>query len=235
MRAGAGRLRLGMGIDWTIKVSDVLTSVTIIVSVVALLLSLGKDRDAKAAERANQVRGVAAAAISKLDRWQALKLSLFQEMQPTFIELSESLADKYDVQSVRDQFWKRVNLVRTNIAQKVLDEQLGTAYADLLSHFPAARSKFTGAFAKLSDVESAVMDNYLAESEQAILSLEGQKKTYLTPVLGNALRRVATEEHNKLRAETESAIAPVRDYLFNVISLSDEQILDLSRVFPKTQ
>jgi hypothetical protein len=218
-----------MNIDWTIKVSDVLTSVTIVVSVVALLLSLAKDRDAKAAERANQIRGAAAVAISKLDRWQALQLSLFQEMQPVFIELSDSLAEKYDVQRVRDQFWKRANVVRTNIAQKVLDEQLGTAYSDLLSHFPAARQKFTGAFAQLSDVEAAIMDDYLARSEQAILALEGKQKTYTTPILGNALRQAATEDRNQLQAKTETVIAPVREYLFGVISLGEDQILGVSR------
>lgn len=219
-------------IDWTIKASDVLTSVTIIVSVVALLLSLARDRDAKAAVQASQVRAAAAVAISKLDRWQALKLSLFQELQPAFVELSEALAQKYDVANVRDQFWKRVNSVRTNIAQKVLDEQLGTAYSDLLSHFPAARQTFTKAFSDLSAVESVVIDDYLARSEQEILALDDQKKTYRTPILGNALRKVATENSNKLRTQTEAVIVPVREFLFNVISLNDKEISGAARIAP---
>lgn len=217
-------------IEWTIKISDVLTSVTIIVSVVALLLSLAKDRAAKAAGQADRVRAAAAVAISKLDRWQALQVSLYQELQPGFVELSESLAEKYDVQHIRDQFWKRVNFARTNITQKVLDEQLGTAYSDLLSHFPAARRTFTDAFAKLSGVESAVTKSYLAKSEKAILSLEGKQKTYTTPTLGKALRKAATEHSDELLAKTEAVIAPVREFLFHVISLADTEILAASRV-----
>jgi hypothetical protein len=74
------------------------------------------------------------------------------------------------------------------------------------------------------------MEDYLAKSEQAILSLDGKQKTYTTPTLGNALRQVAAEDRNKLRAETESVIKPVREYLFGVISLADSQILGASRV-----
>ena len=76
------------------------------------------------------------------------------------------------------------------------------------------------------------MDDYFAESEQAILALEGKQKTYTTPALGNALRQVATKERNKLRAETESVIVPVREYLFSVISLADTQIVGASRLEP---
>jgi hypothetical protein len=218
-----------VSIDWTIKVSDVLTSVTIIVSVVALLLSLAKDRDTKAAEQANRVRTAAATAISKLDRWQALQLSFYQELQPAFVELSELLAEQYDVQHVRDQLWKRANSARTGIAQKVLDEQLGTAYSDLLSHFPAARLKFTDAFAQLSVIESTVMESYLADSEQAILSLQDKQKIYTTTTLGNALRQAASKHRNELQTRTDAVIAPVREYLFHVISLPDSKIIGTSR------
>lgn len=224
-----------ISIDWTIKISDLLTSVTIIVSVVALLLSLSKDRSTKIAEQADQVRIAAAVAMSKLDRWQALQLSLYQELQPTFVELSELLAEKFDVQHVRDEFWKRVNSARTNIAQKVLDEQLGISYSNLLSHFPAARRKFTDAFARLSAVESSVMESYLAQSEQAILALDGTQKIYTTPTLGNVLRQAAAEHSDELRAKTEHIIEPVREYLFNVISLADVEILSASRVTTNRQ
>jgi hypothetical protein len=73
-----------------------------------------------------------------------------------------------------------------DVAKKVLDEQLGTAYSELLSHLPAARRTFTDAFAQLSVVESDVTTSYLARSEQAIVNLEGKQKTYTTSTLGNA-------------------------------------------------
>jgi len=164
-------------LDWSIKVGDLLTSITIAVSVIALLVSWSKDREAKLTEQANRVRAAAATAIAKLDRWQALQLSMYRELQPTYVEMSELLADCDDVQRVRDQFWKRVNVERTRIAQKVLEEQLGTAYSDLLSHFPAARDKFTDAFVKLGAVESAVTENYLGASDVPSCLWKANKKT----------------------------------------------------------
>ena len=217
-------------LDWSIKVSDLLTSITIVVSVIALLISWSKDREAKLTEQANRVRGMAAAtAIAKLDRWQALQLSMYRELQPTYVEMSELLADRYDVQRVRDQFWKRVNVERTRIAQKVLEEQLGTGYSDLLSHFPAARDKFTDAFVKVSAVESEVAENYLGASERAILSLEGTQKDYMTPILGNTLRQAAATHSVSLQTKSEAIIGPVREYLFKVISLPDSELISASR------
>jgi hypothetical protein len=220
---------MNVQIDWAIKVGDLLTSATIIVSVVAMLLSLSKDRAARASEQANRVRSAAAVALSKLDRWQALQLSLYQELQPAYVEMSEVLGKKYDVDYVRDQFWKKVNTERTRIAQKVVDEQLGTAYADLISHFPAARAKFTDAYARLNGIEDKITNDYLGESEIEITQLEGRQRTYTTPMLGNALRRVAETYRTNLKDQSEAVIAPVREYLFNVIALPDDQIIRASR------
>jgi hypothetical protein len=216
-------------LDWTIKVSDILTSVTLIVSVVALLHSLEQDRDAKITEQAGRIRAAAAIGISKLDRWQALQLSMYQELQPGFIELSEQMMKRYDVQRVRDELWKKVNATRTLISQKVLDEQLGTAYSDLLSHFPAARSKFTEAFAKLSAIESSTTEDFLGASEDRILALEGQQKDYTTPTLGNALRESASTYSVQLKTRSEAVIFPVREYLFGVISQPDSAIVAASK------
>lgn len=135
------------------KVSDVLTSLTIVVSVVALLIAWSKDRTVRQTEQADRVRAAAAKALTKLDRWQALQLSVYQELQPIFVETSEALQQKYDIVKVRDQLWKAINAERTRIASKILEEQIETAYADLLSHFPAARAKFVDAFTNLSDIE----------------------------------------------------------------------------------
>jgi hypothetical protein len=220
---------MSLQLDNSVKVGDILTSLTIFISVIALLLSLAKDRDTKAAEQANKVRRAAADALAKLDRWQGVQLSLYQALQPTFVELSEVLAKNYDVVNVRDLFWKKVNIERTRVAKQVFDEQLGTAYTDLLSHFPAARGKFVEAFAKLSEVEDGVTQSFLADSEQSILSLKDEQTTYTTPVLGNALRLHAIRRTTDLRTKSEAIIAPVREYLFSVIALEDKNIVDVSR------
>lgn len=212
-------------LDKTIKAGDILTSLTIAISVIALLLSLAKDRNSRTVDQANKIRTAAASAIINLDRWQSVQVSMFQELQPTFVELSEGLAQKYDVIGVRDKFWRQVNAERTRIARQVLQEQLGTAYLDILAHFPAARTQYADSFAQLATVEDEVSNAFLAASEQAILSLKGKKVTYQTAHLGNALRAEALKSVSDLKARSETVIAPVRKYLLSVIALPDDEIV----------
>lgn len=216
-------------VNWSIKVRDVLTILTIAISVIALLVSWSKDRAAQQADRANRVRAAAAEVLTKLDRWQALQLSFYQELQPTFVEASEQLQKQHDIVFVRDQLWKNINAQRARIASKIIDEQLETGYANLLSHFPAARAKFTETYEKLTAIEEANTMNFLAASEQDVFAFEGQQKHYTTAMLGNALRKTATQYRSQLRQETQGVIQPMREYLFNVISKTDDEILGAAR------
>ena len=215
--------------DNTIKAGDILTSLTIALSVIALVLSLAKDREIKTADQGNKIRSAAASAIVKLDRWQSVQLSLYQELQPSFVETSELLAQKYDVVVARDKFWRQVNEERTQISHQVLKEQLGTAYLDILSHFPAARVKYVEAFTKLAAVEDEVSNEFLGGSEQEILNLEDKQANYQTAVLGNALRAQAKKSSSELKKKSEDVIAPLRNYLLKVIELPDEKIINASR------
>jgi hypothetical protein len=216
-------------IDWSIKVRDVLTILTIAVSVIALVYSWSRDTAAEQADRANRVRAAAADVLTKLDRWQALQLSLYQELQPTFVETSEQLKNRYDVYAVRDQLYKNITAQRTRIVSKILEEHLETAYVELLTHFPAAREKFTKTYAKLTAIEEANTLNFLGATEADVLGFEGRQEQYYTAMLGNALRESAKRYSSELRKGSEEVLQPMREYLFMVISLKDDEILSAAR------
>ena len=220
---------MSLRFDKTIKAGDVLTSLTVTISVITLVLSLAKDRSSRTIDQANRVRSAAASAIVKLDRWQGVQLSLYQELQPLFVELSEGLATKYDVVGTRDKFWRQVNAERIRIARQVLEEQLGTAYLDIVAHFPAARERYVDAFAGLAKVEDEVSNEFLGEAERAILALGDKEATYQTAQLGNALRERALRSASTLKARSEEVIAPIRRFLLSVIALPDDTIVNSSR------
>jgi hypothetical protein len=69
-----------MHVEWSVKFGDVLASLTIVVSVVALLISWSKDRAVEERAQADRIRSAVAKGVAKLDRWQALHESLFQEL-----------------------------------------------------------------------------------------------------------------------------------------------------------
>jgi hypothetical protein len=217
-----------MQLDWNIKVGDILTSITIIVSVAALIVTWTKDRTARETAQANAVRAAAASTMTQLDRWQSLNLSLYQEMQPEFITTSEMLSEHYDVIRARDYLWKTISNQIIEINRKVLNEKISTSYVDLLAYFPDTRSQFIDLFSKLNAIEERISESFLEKSQQDILGFEGKEKNYTSAMLGNALRTTAARHKDELITETTKAIGPVKEFLFGVIAKSNEQILNAS-------
>jgi hypothetical protein len=218
-----------MILDWTIKVGDILTSFTIIVSVSALIISWSKDRTARKSEQAIRVRTAAAKTLTKLDRWQILHLSLYNILQPTFVETSELFQKEFNVVETRDHLWKVINTQRTHISAKVLEEEIETAYVDLLSHFPTARNLFIDAIEQLNNLEDNVTGHFLEKSQEDVISFKDKIELYTTAMLGNALRYTARQSSEELQKGSNKIIQPIREFLFNIIGKSDKEILRVSR------
>lgn len=215
-------------LDSTLKVSDILVLLTILVSVATVTMSWSRDRAAREKEQADSVRAAAAQALTKLDRWQALYLSVFLELQPDYVETSELLAKEFNVTKARDHLWKTINSRMAKVDARVIDEQLKTAYVDVLAHFPALRGPFIGAFEKL---EPALQRRWglLEKTQHAVLAFEGKQASYTTAQLGNALRAEAARVQAQFKSDTEAVIAPVRDLLFDIIAKSDAELLHAAR------
>ncbi|WP_089725882.1 hypothetical protein [Candidatus Thiosymbion oneisti] len=218
-----------MQLDWTIKIGDILTSFTIIVSVAALVITWTKDQDTRETQQANLVRSAAASVITKLDRWQALQLSLYQKLQPEFVITSEKLGEEYDIIEVRDYLWKTISNKRIQIFSKVLEEQITTSYIDLLAYFPDTRRKLLDLFQELNEIEERISSSFLGQSQQNILAFEGKEANYTSAMLGNALRSTAAQHKEEFIRKTSHVIAPVKAFLFDVIAKSNKQILHASR------
>jgi hypothetical protein len=222
-----------MIIERSIKVGDILTSLTILVSICALIISLSKDRLTKEKEQADKVRAAAAKALIQLDRWQYLNLSIYQELQPTFVETSEMLCDDFDVIKARDYLWKAINSQRTRIASKILDEKIMTAYVDLLSHFPASRNYFLKVFEELRLLEEDVSGRFIEASQKDVMFFEGkEQKNYTSAILGNMLRTTAMKHKKEFVEKYTENVRSVRQFLFDVIVMSDKELLYSNRVLP---
>jgi hypothetical protein len=220
---------MSLSFEKTIKAGDLLTSVTVIVSVLTLVNTLSRDRTARESEQAIKVRTTAAAAVTRLDRWQALQVSRYNELQLTAIELSELFQEKRDAILTRDALWKKVVESRSRVARQILDEQLGTGYSDLIAYFPAARPKYIAAFAELAKVEEQNTGDFLSEAEQAIINLRRANSTHQTADLGNTLRAVAMLHEASLKERSDKVLKPVREYLLEVIASDNERLIAAAR------
>jgi hypothetical protein len=187
-----------MDIDWSIKVGDILTSLTIIVSVVALIITWTKDQKIRETRQADLIRSAAASAITKLDRWQALQYSLYQELQPEFIIASEKLIEEFNVIKVRDYLWKIISNKGMEVSSKVLEEQITTSYVNLLANFPDTRNQFITMFQALNEAEIEISGKFLEQSQEDVMAFEAKKENYTTAMLGNKLRSTAIQHKEKL-------------------------------------
>lgn len=211
--------------DRTIKASDVLTSLTIIVSVVALVMTLNKDRDARIREQANQVRIAAAKTLAKMERWQALQKSLYTELEPVYVETSEMLSRDYDVLKARDSLWKAISAERVRIADRLLGESIETAYVDLFAYHPSIRRKFLAALAELETAADQATGQLLRATQTAVMSFEGKKEGCTSALLGNALRGASHPIQQAFIETTQRTLAPIREDLYALVSSDDETIL----------
>lgn len=140
-------------LDTTIKVDNLLTLATIIGSVIAFLTSWAAERDLKELQRADRMRAAAALSIAKLERWQVLHLSLYDEIQPTLVETSEMLVSNFDVGKARDYFWKTLDRQHVQILKSIQEERVDTAYLDLLAFEPSYREQYVRTLKQLREVE----------------------------------------------------------------------------------
>ena len=216
-------------LDRTIKASDVLTSLTVILSVIALLYSWSKDQDSRTREQADKVRTAAAKTLAKLERWQGLQRSMYRELQPVYVETSEMLAKRFDVSGARDYLWKQINAQRVRIAARVLDEGIETAYVDLFAYYPSIRESSLSAVANLKEGEEAATLRLLHDTQTAVKSFEGKGVGYQTAMLGNALRDAAGPIEQSFVRSSDKSLEGIRRELYTLISREDQTLLSQSR------
>ena len=209
-----------------IKIGDILTFLTIIVSVIALLSVWLKEMQIRNKEKADKVRTAAAKTVAKLERWKELSLWFYKDIQPIFVETSEILIKKYDVFVARDFLWKMLNIARKNTAQRILDEEIEIAYVELYGYYPAIYDEFTSLIKKLKDLEEdAFWDLILTTQDEILLFKDCPVHEYRTATLGNNLRASCNKKRESFQNKIETEIKPINDILVNLILKSDEDIL----------
>jgi hypothetical protein len=117
--------------DPTIKLSDVITSLSFVLAVLALVYSQQKDRTAAEREQLAEARTMLSNCLSKLERWGELSVSVFDEVQPFLVQTTEIWAKDGDVVPARDYLWRELNSLFSSVDMKIKDDKISGAYIDL--------------------------------------------------------------------------------------------------------
>src|SRR5215831_16421217 len=96
-------------LERTVKIGDLLTSLSILISLAAVLVTWSRDATLRQRQQADEIRKAAATTLAKLERWQELSSAIFQESQPVFVTVSQNLGKNHDAASARDYLWRELN------------------------------------------------------------------------------------------------------------------------------
>lgn len=209
-----------------IEIADILTFLTIIVSIVALLKVWLKEIRIRKKEKADKIRTAAAKTVAKLERWKELSLWFYKDIQPLFVETSEMLKVKYDVDEARDFLWKKLHIARKDTTQRILDEEIEIAYVELYGYYPEIYDKFTNLIKKLKDLEETTFWSFLDMTQDDFKELKSHPEHDYDPVtLGNDLRVSCDKKLESFQNKIETEIEQINNILYNLILKSDEDIL----------
>jgi hypothetical protein len=211
--------------DTSINVGNILTVVTILVSVSALLLSLAKDRRTRERDLADRVRGAAAKTLAKLERWQELALAYYEDVRPTFVDTSELLARDFDPPAARDALWRALEDARLGSLQRIRDEEIETAYVDLYAFNVSVYERFRSTLARLKAVDQRLYGSFVEAAQHPVLAEAENKANYTPANLGNKLRAIGEHFKRQLDAALASEIEPLRSFLASIIAMNDQQLL----------
>lgn len=213
-----------------IKAGDVLTSLSILISLVALLIAWAKDRKIRRKEQADRVRTAAAQIVAKLERWKELNVWFFQAIQPSLVKTSEMLADDFNIVTARDYLWKELNAVRLQTQERILNEQIEMAYVELYGYHPGVHDLFVSTLENLKQKEALSFNKLLSSTQIDVKRFMDEEAEYTTDSLGNALRKTCYDHAQILKAEVKDAINPIHKYLYRLISATDSEVLKNDQV-----
>ena len=216
-----------------VKVGDILTSVTIVISLVSILISWSIDRDLRRTQEVDKIRKAAAATFAKLERASEISLSIFELAQHYYVEAAEIIAkessDKsmeLSVMKARDFLWKSLNSTRDDIRKAWYDEEIDTGYEQLLSYYPVIRNIYRKTIKNMRNTEDEMLKELLSRTETDIMMSINKGEQFQTALLGNKLRKTSAEIRTKYSGELNSLLYEILSFLTKIIEADNSYLLN---------
>ena len=211
--------------DPTIKASEILTALSILIAILGLTTTLWKGmRDRNDAE-ADKIRGAAARGLSKLERWCRLALWYYEDVRPLFVQTSELLSTEFDVFKARDFLWGALDAARVKSVERILAESIESAYVELSSYLPGAYDIFVRTLISLQELDERRHRDLLLITQDTVTSFGSKRERYFPAELGNRLRENCFDVKSAFESELTIVSAPLKAFLVSIVKGSGSKIL----------
>lgn len=222
-----------IALDPSVKVGDLLTVATILISLISILISWNIDRRLRLSKEADEIRSAGAQALGDIERWADLSLSIYAHIQPALVDASETALRRekrqeplISVERARDLLWKSVNALHLTVEQRILEEDIESGYIALFGYYPSVRELYRNTILQMRSVDVEMHGRLLAALELEIVSTARAQGEVRTADVGRALRATAAKIKALHEERLRSEMKPLEDYLVKRIEGSDEEVLE---------
>lgn len=210
-------------IEWDPKVSagNILTVVSILISVFALAHSASQDREQRERELADARRTAAATVIVKMHQWEQLSELYFQDIQSPIVAATEKYAEtSFNEEVTRDYLWKSLDESRSQYYNRKLEQGISTSYIDLFGYNTCLGQQSFAIVQQIQEDERQMFQAVQASTQEVILTYEFQGR-YYTADLGDKLRFAVAPVREHYLKKMKDDIAHLEESLTALMEQSD--------------
>jgi hypothetical protein len=230
MEVGAHRrsFRLKRELDF----GDILTSVSILVSVIGLGFTWVHDQHLKTQTYADEIRKSAAAVTGKLERWTQLSDLYFADLMPSVGAAGEEAAKDWKFEPANGHMYNALQKARFESSKRIAEEELEISYMELYRYVPELQSTFDETIKKIREaedsshnrIESALQDTL--RNDLGTTEFKHYDATARQIQLGNDLRGEVTAQKDQLHEQIEQTTRQLRAQMLCLINLPSETLRD---------
>lgn len=218
-----------------ISIGDLLTIVSVVVSIIALLVSWRRHQELQRKEYADRIRRSAGTVVAKLHRWKDLTLRFYEDVQPLITEADMTQVKAQNFVEVRDLFWHGLSIAHSKSSQRILEEQIEIAYVDLYGYDPKIQVLFNEVLDRLKLIDNSIFTLVLYSTQSDILRLSTEEGPYISAQLGNKLRNTCYQLREECKSLMDDVIAPFSLEMIKLIEQEDQSILERRSNFHTSQ
>ncbi|MEM7339496.1 MAG: hypothetical protein AAF467_12665 [Actinomycetota bacterium] len=213
--------------ELTLTTGDLLTVIAVMISAFTLASSLHKNRQQRHRAEAQRVRDALGVLIAKLARWSEISSSLYIRIQPAAVNADAKAADGVDLEQIRDDFWSACWIAREATLERIIEENIETAYADLYGYDDRVYLIYKHSLAQLKMVSRTRFHDLIITTQAEIIdTLANGASPPGSAVLGNRLRGTISIVESAHDAQTAEIVHHFETQMREVLSLTDEQLVE---------
>ncbi|MEQ8302913.1 MAG: hypothetical protein RIB47_05950 [Cyclobacteriaceae bacterium] len=205
-------------------IGEVLTSVSILISMTGVMFSWKQDRQIEIKKQATQMKELSIQAFSNVLSWKDLNLYLFDRAEVLIEDVCVEFAQHQDNIQARDLYWREITQYKNDLDYEILEKDLKTFHFVLLNNGLDHDSTFIRTVTYINKLIDLNHKQYLKDMQSVILS-EAKANAKQTAILGNKLRAVNDQYRSGTLEIFQTESRNLQSYLQGIIVKSDRELV----------